>query len=182
MDGYEIIRSKRKTIAVEIRGDGSVLVRAPYRMGSREIQSFIDSKTEWIARHLKLIRERQACPVKYLTKEEIRELANRARDDIRQRVERYAPYVGVSPGKITIRSQKTRWGSCSAQGNLSFNCLLMLCPEEVRDYVAVHELCHCIEFNHSSRFWKEVERVLPEYKASRKWLKENGDALIRRLG
>ena len=92
-----------------------------------------------------------------------------------------APIVGVNCGRITIRAQKSRWGSCSAKGNLNFNCLLMLCPEEVRDYVVVHELCHRKELNHSDRFWNEVRQLLPSYDSARKWLKTNGVSLIRRI-
>ena len=94
---------------------------------------------------------------------------------------RFAALVGVTYGRITIRAQKSRWGSCSGKGNLNFNCLLMLCSEDVRDYVVVHELCHRKELNHSPRFWAEVEKVLPGYKVQRKWLKDNGGGLIRRL-
>ena len=86
--------------------------------------------------------------------------------------------MGVTYGKITIRHQKTRWGSCSGTGNLNFNCLLMLVPEQVLDYVVVHELCHRKEMNHSPRFWKEVEAIFPEYREARKWLKDHGGSLI----
>ena len=86
--------------------------------------------------------------------------------------------VGVTYGRITIRNQRTRWGSCSAKGNLNFNCLLMKAPPEVLDYVVVHELCHRLEMNHSPRFWAQVERVLPDYKVSRKWLREHGNELM----
>ena len=75
-------------------------------------------------------------------------------------------------GRITIRAQRSRWGSCSSKGNLNFNCLLMLTPSEIRDYVVVHELCHRIELNHSAYFWAEVARILPDYKECRKWLIE----------
>ena len=85
--------------------------------------------------------------------------------------------MGVKYGRITVRRQKTRWGSCSSKGNLNFNCLLMLCPDFVVDYVVVHELCHLKQMNHSERFWAEVERVLPQYKEARKWLKENGNII-----
>ena len=93
----------------------------------------------------------------------------------------YAPLVGVSYGRITIRSQRGRWGSCSGAGNLNFNCLLMLTPPQVREYVVVHELCHRKQMNHSSQFWAEVERILPDYRQRRQWLKDQGGALIARL-
>ena len=99
---------------------------------------------------------------------------------IPERVRYFAPKVGVDYGMITIRNQKTRWGSCSARGNLNFNCLLMLAPSEVIDYVVVHELCHRKELNHSPRFWAEVARVLPDYKRQERWLKENGKRLMAR--
>ena len=117
----------------------------------------------------------------HLTVEDVQELAKQAKKIIPLRVAYYADILGVNYGRIAIRSQKTRWGSCSAKGNLNFNCLLMLVPEEIMDYVVVHELCHLIELNHSSSFWSEVERILPDYKERRKWLKKNGSALIESL-
>ena len=84
-------------------------------------------------------------------------------------------------GRVTVRCQRTKWGSCTSQGNLNFNCLLMLCPPEVIDSVVVHELCHRKEMNHSPRFWAEVEKILPDYKISRKWLKDHGEVIMRRM-
>ena len=94
----------------------------------------------------------------------------------------FAKQIGATYGRITIRNQKTRWGSCSSKGNLNFNCLLMLAPSEVIDYVVVHELCHRKEMNHSKAFWSEVEKVLPDYKAHVKWLKDEGGNIMRRNG
>lgn len=173
---YHVIRSFRRTIAIEIRPDGAVLVRAPKRMSEAAIGQFVAQKQDWIEKHLPKL----ALPK--LTEGELQTLARQAKTVLAQRVAYFAPLAGVSYGAITIRSQRTRWGSCSSKGNLSFNCLLMLAPEEVADYVVVHELCHRKEMNHSPRFWAEVEKVLPDYRESRRWLKENGGALIGRLG
>ena len=181
MDKYELIRSNRKTIALQIKGDGRIIVRAPVRMAAKDIQRFVDSKAAWIEKHLAIIQQRQQPVASAFTLEQIQQLADAAKSDLPRRVARFAALVGVTYGRITIRAQKSRWGSCSGKGNLNFNCLLMLCPEDVRDYVVVHELCHRKELNHSPRFWAEVEKVLPGYKVQRKWLKENGGGLIRRL-
>ena len=178
---YELIRSQRKTIAIQIKGDGRVIVRAPLRAPAAEIQRFVDSKADWIGKHLAAIRRRQSSPQMAFTAGQLRQLADAALQDIPRRVAKFAPIVGVSCGCITIRAQKSRWGSCSAKGNLNFNCLLMLCPEDVRDYVVVHELCHRKELNHSPRFWAEVSRVLPGYAVQCKWLKDNGGGIISRL-
>lgn len=96
---------------------------------------------------------------------------------IRQHIAAHAPALDVRPGRIAIREQKSRWGSCSDRGNLNFNWKLMLAPPEALEYVVVHELCHLIEFNHSPRFWKLVESRMPEYRAAQKWLKDNGNKL-----
>ena len=116
-----------------------------------------------------------------LTRQDIEELAREAVRVIPERVAYYAPKVGVTYGRITIRNQRSRWGSCSSKGNLNFNCLLMLAPREVLDSVIVHELCHRLEMNHSKRFYEHVLRVYPEYYRYHAWLKENGQALMRRM-
>ena len=176
---YQLIRSSRKTISLQLAPDGSLTVRAPARMPAAEIRAFVESKRDWIESHRSKLT---ACPAQpKLSLGELHSLGAQAMQDLPQRVARFAPVVGVTYGRITIRNQRSRWGSCSSQGNLNFNCLLMLCPEEVRDYVVVHELCHRKEMNHSPRFWAEVARVLPDYKTRQNWLKEHGSALISRM-
>ena len=175
---YELIRSRRRTIGAQIR-DGRLIVRAPWYVTEAEINRFLQAHESWIETHL--AREKAAAEVPKLTHDALLELANRAKEVIPQRVAYFAPLVGAGYGRITIRSQRTRWGSCSAQGNLSFNCLLMLAPPEVLDGVVVHELCHRLEPNHSRRFYAEVLRVLPDYRVREKWLKENGSSLLARL-
>ena len=176
---YSIIRSSRKTVSLQITPEGKVLVRCPNRMAKREIDRFVQSKADWIEAHLQKIAERPAMP--RLTETELKALAGQARELLPRLVREFAPRVGVTYGRITIRCQRTRWGSCSAPGNLNFNCLLMLSPPEVQSYVVVHELCHRKEMNHSPRFWQEVERVMPDYRTHKKWLKDNGNALMARL-
>ena len=179
---YKLIRSNRKSIAIEVRPEG-ILVRAPFQATTFQIESFLSSKADWIAKtQAKIAAAPTPQPVENpLFMEEIRELANRALQYIPKRVRHYAPLVGVSFGRITIRNQRSRWGSCSAKGNLNFNCLLMLTPPEVIDSVIVHELCHRKEMNHSKAFYAEVLRVFPDYWKWDKWLKENGPQLMRRM-
>lgn len=176
----EVRRSNRKTMSIEVTKEAKVLVRAPYRMPLFEIQRFVNEKADWIEKHVQKMLEKQQEQVEQrsLTTEQIQKLAEQALEVIPKRVAYYAQIIGVTYGRITIRNQKTRWGSCSAKGNLNFNCLLMLTPLEIIDYVVVHELCHRKEMNHSNRFWNEVEKVLPDYKERRKWLKENGERII----
>lgn len=179
---YELIRSRRKTLAIEIKSDGRVLVRAPMRCPKRDIERFLLEKSDWIADHRAKVLARRTMeesnPVSPLTDAQLRNLKKRASLVIPERVAHFAPLVGVDYGSITIRSQKTRWGSCSSKGNLNFNCLLLLAPPEVLDYVVVHELCHRKQMNHSPRFWAEVGRILPDYKVRVNWLKENGSRLM----
>lgn len=179
----DIVRSGRKSLAVEIRPDGGVLVRAPYGLSQARIRAFLDAKRKWIeTRRAAVLARRQAADsLEKLTAAELDALAAAARTDLTERTARFAPMVGVTYGRVTIRRQRTRWGSCSAKGNLNFNCLLMLAPPEVRDYVAVHELCHRKHMDHSRRFWAEVERVLPDWRERRRWLRDNGELLMARL-
>ena len=182
---YELVRSNRKTLSVEIKPDGRIVVRAPMRLSRREIERFLAEKSSWILAHRsKMLQRRaqeQAAPIPALTDAQLRDLKRRAVSVFAERTAYFAPLVGVSYGTITVRSQKTRWGSCSSAGNLNFNCLLLLAPPQVLDYVVVHELCHRKEMNHSPRFWAEVERILPDYRVHKKWLKDNGAHLMRLL-
>lgn len=180
---YSVIKSNRKTVSIQVTENG-VIVRAPYRMTNAQIRKFVSEHEAWIEKHTKRFVEQSKAEsaIEKLTMDEIRELADRALKYIPTRVEYYAPLVGVTYGNITIRNQKSRWGSCSSKGNLNFNCLLMLTPPEVIDSVVVHELCHRKQMNHSKEFYDEVHRVYPDYDKWNKWLKKNGSAIIRRMG
>ena len=179
-----VIRSNRKTVAIQVNKDLSVTVRAPRRATQKDIERILKEKESWINKHIEKMKEKKAqydaLEVKRLTNAEIQELADKALLIIPERVKYFAKLIGVDYGRITIRNQRTRWGSCSSKGNLNFNCLLMLTPPDVLDYFVVHELCHRKEMNHSKAFWNEVEKVLPNYKELVRWLKEEGSEIIRR--
>ena len=179
----KIIRSKRKSLQVEIHSDCSVIVRAPRWVASSAIARFLEERREWIEETYAKTRKRmEDNPVRdRFSEREIEKLKKEARDTIPALVNEYAAKMGVSFKRICIRCQKNVWGSCSAKGNLNFNCLLMLCPEPVMRYVIVHELCHLKELNHSKRFWAEVEKYCPDYRYLRDFLKDNGEKILLRL-
>ena len=189
-NGHEVrlIRSGRKTMALEINKDLEILVRAPWLMPEYQVLSFLRDRSDWLEdkllvqekRRIEQERRRAAGPGP-LTRADIQNLAEQALQVLPERTSYFAGLLGVSYGRITIRNQKTRWGSCSAKGNLNFNCLLMLTPPEIQDYVVVHELCHRLEMNHSPRFWNHVANILPDYKERRAWLKKYGSGIISRM-
>lgn len=177
---YQIIRSKRRTMTLEICPDGQLIVRAPLRLSETKINRFVEEKSQWILKNLEKIQQRETEKesVEKLSPSERKQLQDKACQVFPARVAYYAKKTGVTYGQITLRQQKTRWGSCSAAGNLNFNWLLILAPPEILDYVVVHELCHRKEMNHSEAFWKEVEKVLPDYRERKRWLKDNGWKLM----
>ena len=177
-----IIRSNRKTLSIELRS-GEIIARAPMRMKEKEIYQFIDSKKKRIDKHLTKLNERQKIldDLKPYAQEEIKNFTLQAKLDIPKRVEFYAEKIGVTYNRITIRSQHTRWGSCSSKGNLNFNCILVLLPDEIIDSIVVHELCHLKQMNHSARFYAEIDKVFPNYKKCHQWLKQNGGMYLNRI-
>ena len=180
--GYKVIRSGRKTIGLRVEADGSVTVRAPYLCPASSIDKFVRDSAGWIEKQ----REKAsslgsaAASEGALSAEEIKKLSSGMKSLLPEKLERYSGLLGVNYGRVTVRCQKSKWGSCSAEGNLNFNCLLMLAPEGVLDYVIVHELCHRRHMDHSKAFWAEVERAVPDYKEKRRWLRENGGTLLMR--
>ena len=175
---YRIIRSDRKTVALQIK-TGEVIVRVPLAMTREEISAFVNKHRDWINKKLSIFPKTPSGPA--ITEEGIEILTERARAIIPPRVAYYASFIGVEYNRVTIRHQKTKWGSCSGKKNLNFNCLLLLTPTEVMDSVIVHELCHLKHMNHSKTFYNEVLRVCPDYKKHDRWLKQNGGGIIRRM-
>ena len=171
---YHLIRSDRRSIGIEVDREGKVMVRAPYSCEKKRIDRFLLEKENWIRQKVKLQKENA---MKRQEKREMPEAEkkyyrNLAREVLGARTGYYARKMGVTYGRISIREQKTRWGSCSGKGNLNFNWKLSLVPDEILDYVVVHELAHRKEMNHSNAFWNVVEKYMPDYKERRKKLRE----------
>ena len=176
---YEIIRTRRRTLSVQIKG-GKVIIRAPLRTTDTEIRQFLEKHRTWLEKHILQARaaEQAKAGIRKLTEAEINDLKKQAKKVLPERAAYWAPVIGVKYNRIAIRCQRTRWGSCSAKGNLNFNCLLMLTPPDVIDSIVVHELCHLKHMNHSKRFYAEVTKALPDYGERQQWLKEHGESIL----
>ena len=180
---YTLIRSNRRSFSISISPDGQITVRVPMRATQKEISHLLIAKRIWIVtKYLEVQEKQRNRPVSELTGTQRLALEKRyitaAKEYFPKRVAHFHQFTGGSYNRITIRDQKTRWGSCSARGTLSFNWRLMLAPPAILDYVVVHELCHLTHMNHSAAFWQKVESVYPDYRTARKWLKDHGQELV----
>ena len=180
----KVIRSTRKTFSLQVDAHGEVTLRAPARATQTEISRVLKERHEWILRaRAEAEKKRAEQPaVRRLTEREIAELGEKAAKVIPPIAARYAEKLGVRYGRITVRCQKTRWGSCSSKGNLNFNCLLMLAPAYVLESVVAHEICHRKHMDHSAAFYTELYAICPDYDIGNKWLKKNGSMLQAAAG
>lgn len=175
---YKLIYSKRKTIAIQIQPDGQVVVRAPRGCQKAYLEEVLRKRKDWILQ--KQAELQTAARVRehlQPSQEEKARYLAAARAIFPERAAYFAAKMGVTYGRITIREQKTRWGSCSSKKNLNFNWKLLRAPKEVLDYVVVHELAHLKEMNHSRKFYQLIENIMPDYREQERWLKENGKYL-----
>lgn len=179
----EVRRSKRKSATIKITADMQIVVFVPLYVSDNEIERLVISKSKWIDEHMLKVQSTidERSKFEKITFEQVKELADQAVEYIPKRVKYYAEKENFVYNKITIKNLVSRWGSCSTKGNLNFNCLLMLTPDYVIDYIVVHELCHLREMNHSEKFWTEVEKIMPDYQRAELWLKQNGGNLISRM-
>lgn len=172
-ESYRLIRSRRKTLAICVDKEGKVIVRAPLGMAQSRIAAFLEEKAAWIEAAVK--KQRQAASERKricLTPKQVMLAKKEAQEDLARRCRAFEPLLGVCCHAVKVNGAKSRWGSCNSKGTIHFTYRLWFAPEPLRDYVVVHELAHLIEMNHSERFWKQVERVMPDYRKRRLLLKE----------
>ena len=167
---YELIRSDRRTVALEVTREGRVLVRAPRRMTRKDIDSFVAKHQDWLNTHLAKQKTWQAAHPEP-TPQEQQAMLERAKAILPEKVARYAAIMGLQPSGITITGARTRFGSCSPKNRLCFSWRLMAYPEEAVDYVVVHELAHIVHRNHGPEFHALVESILPDHRKRRAMLK-----------
>lgn len=167
---YRVIRSSRKTVAVQVARDGEVTVRAPLFASDAQIAAFAASREDWIKR---AVQRQKALPdVSKISAEQLAELKRRAAEVIPAKVEHYSRLMGLTPTAVRLNTAKTRFGSCSGKNSLNFSAFLMLYPDEAIDYVVVHELAHIRHHNHGKAFYRLIERYLPDYRRRIQLLKE----------
>lgn len=171
-NNYELIRSRRKTLALEITRDCRVLVRAPARASQKSIDAFVSRHASWIAKHLELQRQRAASAPPPPTEAEIPALKERAKAILPEKVAHWSAVMGLAPTGVKITTARKRYGSCSGKNSLCFSCFLMQKPEAAIDLVVVHELCHIREKNHGPGFYALLAQYLPDHKERQKLLHE----------
>lgn len=169
---YLIRRSKRaKRVGISVHCDGRVVVTLPLRASQKVAEKFIHEKREWIASKVAYYDQFENTSLAKLTRKDYLKHKEDARKIATERAAFFSDAYGVVFNRISIRDQKTCWGSCSAKKNLNFNYKIVLISKELRDYVIVHELCHLKEMNHSPRFWNLVAQTVPNHKELRRELR-----------
>ena len=168
---YTIKRSKRKTIAISVEKDGTVIVKAPLKRSKKYIESLVVKYSDWIeekkAEHIKNARSGEA-----LSEEDIKNLKKKAKEVMSQKTKYWADIMEVEPSGVKITSATTRWGSCSYRNSICYSYRTMLLSDRAQDYVVIHELSHIRHKNHSKQFYNEVSKYMPDYQSVQKEIKE----------
>ena len=171
MYNYQLVRSSRRTLSLEITRNCEVLVRAPARFSVKSIDAFVSAHENWISAHLECQRRRREAASPPPAAAEIAALKARARVVLPKKAAYYAQIMGLTPTAVKITAARTRYGSCSARNSICFSCFLMDCPEEAIDLVVVHELAHIRHKNHGPQFYQLLSSVLPDWKERKKLLR-----------
>ena len=164
---YTVIRSKRKSVSIQVDVDCNITVRAPLRLSDKEIEKILLEKKDWLEKTIILQREKKR-EIKQYSDADIKLLRKKAKEIIPQRVAFYSEIMQLYPASVKINSAKKRYGSCSGSNNLNFSLYLMDKDERFIDYVVIHELAHIRHHNHSKEFYALIEKYMPNYKEIKK--------------
>jgi predicted metal-dependent hydrolase len=161
-----------KNICLRIDNDGCLKITTPIGLPNWQIEKIIKEKRNWILKKINLVKNRKQSIFSKNNKKEYLQLKEKALKLAENKLKKFNKFYKLRYNKVSIRNQKTRWGSCSQKGNLNYNYKIILLPEKLCDYIIVHELCHLQEFNHSKKFWKLVAKTFPDYQKIRSLLKK----------
>lgn len=169
---YELKRSDRKTLSIKISTEGKITVYAPKKSSQNVIDAFVKSNIEWIRNALIKTEKRRRIAEKYaIAEEDIPKYKNAARAYLTQRTAYWSKIAGLEPSYVHITSAEKRYGSCNSKKGICFSYRLMAYPEDVIDYVIIHELVHIKHMNHSAAFYSLIENYMPDYREKQKILK-----------
>ena len=169
----EIVRHPRaRRYVIRVRADGSVRITVPRGGSKRHAELFAEQQRSWIDEQRARARQRSNLRLAY-TPEALAELKRQASIELPPQLHRLAAHHGLTVSRVSVRNQRSRWGSCSPSGHICLNWRLVLMPGEVRDYVLIHELMHLRRLDHSRHFWRLVAHACPRYQDARRWLREN---------
>ena len=173
---YELIRSDRKTLSLEIKKDCSILVRAPKKCPEKTIDEFIRKNSDWIERTLIKIQQRNQFAEKYaISDSDKAEYIKKAKQYLPERTKYWSKITGLTPAYVHITSAEKRYGSCNSKNGICFSFRLMAYPTDAIDYVILHELAHIKHKNHSKDFYGFIAKYMPDYKNKEKILRHKGD-------
>lgn len=167
---YEIVRSSRKTVSLQVIANGEVRVRAPMKMRKEDIDAFVLKHKDWLLKNMAYMNDKSR--LERANEERKDEMVALAKEVLPMKVEYFSKIMNVSPKSVKITSAKTRWGSCSSKNALCFSWRLMLRPEKAIDYVVIHELSHILHHDHSKEFWQTVEHYMPDYREAKALLNQ----------
>ncbi|MFH1661706.1 MAG: M48 family metallopeptidase [Candidatus Falkowbacteria bacterium] len=172
---YKIKKSKRaKRLRIAVYCDATVVVTLPFLASEKIVEKFLKEKSGWLIKKISYFKKYKNINIPVLTKNDYLKNKNKALIIARNIIKKYNQECKFKFNKITIKNQKTRWGSCSRKGNININYKIIYLPEKIAEYIVVHEICHLIEFNHSRKFWNLVAEIFPDYLDIRRELKKKG--------
>jgi predicted metal-dependent hydrolase len=170
---YTLRKSRRtRRVLLAVHRDKGIVVTMPMYFQEKIVERFMQEKSKWLFSKIAYIRQFKGRPAIRLSRRDYKKYKETARELVNERINHFNVTYKCSFNKVSVKNQKTRWGSCSKKGNLNFNYRIIFLPEKARDYIIVHELCHLKEFNHSKKFWSLVAKTFPDYREIRSELRK----------